>query len=434
VLKVEIEDLANSMKLLKIYVPAEEVDQQIDAAVRQVQPMVRVPGFRPGKAPAELVERRYTKLVQEEAMKNILSSAYRRAIDEHNLSPINYPEFDVGDTLPERGVPFYFQARVEVRPEFTLTDFYKNMVIDVPKIQITEEQVEEVLQRQREEMAQYEPVEDRDTVRADDWILIDFQTKKEDKVLQKMEGSLVQLGVGVLAQEIENALVGMKVGEEKDIPISTEEGEVMFHVVIRGIKKQVLPELNDEFAKDVGGFESLRALREEIKHRLEEAAKKEQEEFIRRRIIEELVSGVDIELPPSLVEEELDYILYNMGMARVAAAQGKNLEEVREELRPVAERRVKASLIIDEIAKKEGIVVGEDEIKHQLEELTPTWTEEQRKQYLARGGSESIRFEVKKNKVMEFLRSCATINEVVEPKRIIVPGREKKGKGRIIRP
>ncbi|NOX96737.1 MAG: trigger factor [Nitrospirae bacterium] len=434
-MKIEIEKLPECKQQFKIEVSAEEVDRQFEITYKELGRETRVDGFRQGKVPLPILKKRFREVAASEALKKIVSVAYTEAVKEKNIFPLGDPDVKVGEELPEEKKPFSFQVTIETWPDVKVKK-YKGLSLERERIEISNEEIEAVLEMKREENADFLPVEGR-PVQKDDWVVIDVKSFLDEKPFQSAEGYLFRLGSGVFPPEFEEKLIGKlpEADEEQEIEVPLPEGKssakLLYRVKLKGIKERRLLIVDDEFARDLGEFNSLAELREDIKNKLEARAREEEEGKLQGEAVDLLIKENEMELPSRLVEEQLDHLML---VSRASdEEEGKN--ELREKLRPLAIKQVKSSLILEEISRRENIVATEEEIKKEAEESKISLTKENR---------EDLAHRIKRRKTLDFLINQAEVKEKEKPLvltpdqvRMLMP-QEKKfrkpGGGRIIVP
>ena len=443
-MKVEVEKLADGKQLLKIEVPPEEVDRQLEAVYKDLGKKVRVDGFRSGRIPLPVLKMHFSKLAQTEALKKIVNWSYPEAIKQLNIIPISDPDIEVGDALPEEKKPFSFKVKVETRPEVKV-EGYKGLSVEKERIEISNEDVDRVLEMEREENADLLPVEGR-PVKENDWLIVDFKSFLNETSFQNVEGYLFQLGSNVFPEEVEEGLVGCQVGEEREMEVLLPKGEsseekILYQIKLKGIKERRLVIVDDEFARDLGDFDSLAELREDTRKRLERRAKEEEERRLREKIINILVERTEVEVPPSLVEGQIEHLMLASKLEPGRESEGAT--QLKEKLRPLALRQVKVALILEGIAGQEGIVATREEIEEEAIS-EPRSIPKRRETPLTEDGRSALAYRIRKRKTLDFLVSRAKIKEkekslILTPDevRMLRPLRKKllePGEGRIVVP
>jgi trigger factor len=369
---------ANCRREIELEIPAEEVTKLTDKTAKEFAKVARVPGFRPGKAPLSLIKRRFADDIKGEVLQKLVPEHVEKAVAEHKLTPVSQPQVD--NLEFNEGQPVKFRASFEVLPEFTLGD-YKNMEIEMPEMAIGDEDVNKALTEMQQRAAAFTPVEGRE-VENDDFVQVKLVGTPEgggDPL--NAESVLCHVGAEETMEPFNENLRGANVGDHKDFDVAypadypdTQLAGKTFHysVDVLGIKTKKLPELNDEFAKDVSDATSLDELKKKVHESLEHERDHRQKDLQREKVIGELVKLHDFPVPESLVEHQMDVRLERV--VRSLAQQGVDPRAVNVDwvsLRKRQEERakedVKAELVIDRIASEEKIDVTEEELEHELE-------------------------------------------------------------------
>lgn len=383
-MKVSTEKIPDSQVLMTIEVEAERLDQAREKALRKLAPRAKVPGFRPGKAPPDMVRRYFgDERVLDEALDALVPAVYREAVEaDESIDPIARPRLVVETTEP-----LVVKATIPVRPTIELGD-YGSVRVQTEPVVVDEARVEETLTIIRRRVATHEPMERE--LAWNDIARIDLRAVVGEETLVQQQEADIQLveGRDVLFPGFEEALIGHKKGETLEFDLDVPENikdekfagkQAHFTVTIAETKEEVLPELDDEFAKQVGeSFDSVDALRERIR---EDIRKHEEEQLTNRyhdEILGELVDRATIEFPPVLLESEVDRLLHDQAghiergedMERYLQGIGKTEEEVRAELRPVADLRLRRSLVLGQVAEAENIEVSDEEVAEEIGRLT----------------------------------------------------------------
>jgi trigger factor len=371
---------ATCRKELDLEIPAEEVTKATEKVAKDFAKIARVPGFRPGKAPISLIKRRFADDIKGEVLQTLVPEHVEKAVAEQKLTPVSQPQVDKLEY--NEGQPLKFRASFEVLPEFSLGD-YKNMEIEMPEMAITDESVANTLAEMQQRAATFAPIEGR-PVQNDDFVQVKLHgTPEGGGEPLNAESVLCHVGAEETMEPFNENLRGANAGDHKDFdvdyPADYPDAKLAgkkFHysVDVLGIKTKKLPELNDEFAKDVSDATSLDELKKKVREGLEHERDHRQKELQREKIIGELVKLHDFPVPESLVEHQMDVRLERV--VRSLAQQGVDPRAVNVDwvsLRKRQEERakddVKAELVIDRIATEEKIEVTEEELQHELEHV-----------------------------------------------------------------
>lgn len=386
-MKAALERREGHRAYLTVEVDPQEVEQALERAYRQLARRVVVPGFRPGRAPRVLVERRVGReAVLERALDDLLPQAFARAVEMTGLEPVDRPQIE--DLRFAEGQPLRFRAVVTVRPEVELPD-YRSLRVPLEVPEVTPEHVQQALERLREDQAALVAVEEPERgVQPGDVVMIDYRGELDGQPLPhgQGEGVWVEVGAGRLLPEFERELPGMRVGERKafevrfpeDDPDEGRRGKVArFEVTVREIKRKELPELDDEFARALG-YPSLEELRRDVQNRLEQRVRAEAEQALREQVVRQVVDGARVDVPEVMVERRLDQMIDDVrrrveaartSLESYLAARGQTVEGLREQLRPQAERAVRQELVLDAVARREGIQASEDDVAREVQAL-----------------------------------------------------------------
>jgi trigger factor len=421
-MKVTVEDISPVKKKLHIQVQPDAIAKEMEKAVADVAKKAKIPGFRPGKAPKTVVERHYQAEIESEVMNRLISESYLQAVRENNLSPVEMPNITNISPL-QKNEPLNFTAQVEVRPRFTLGT-YEGIEVPEAPVTVTDEEVVQTIDRLREMYAQLEVVEGA-PLDASHTAIIDFEGFREGKPIEgaKAQDHMLALGTGSLIPGFEEQLTGMNKGETREIDVNFPADytsrdlagkDAKFTVTLKEIKKKALPELNDEFAKDIGDHKNVDELKARIREDLEIRKKNEQASAQREELMKKLVEAHDFDVPEGMVEREL------MGMARSQATrmarQGMDLQTFdiaafRERNKDLAVKRVKGLLLMEAIAEREKIEVSPDEMNAAMAAAarsTGQKLEAVRKYYEDQeGGMDNLRMSLLQEKTLAHLLSKA---------------------------
>ncbi|NLJ86905.1 MAG: trigger factor [Firmicutes bacterium] len=383
-MKTTVERLEGNQVALEVEVGQERVEQALDQAFRKVAQQVRVPGFRPGKAPRRVIEMRVGKeLLYQEALDDLIPRVYTEAISESGIKPIDMPELDILEM--EDGKPLRFKAVVEVEPEVTLGE-YKGIAATKQIERITNADVDRVLEEMRERSAQLVTT-DRQEIQTGDFAIIDFTGYIDEQPFPggAAQGYTLEIGAGQFIPGFEEQLVGSEPGETKQVTVTfptdyhaTELAgkEARFDVKIHEIKEKSYPALNDDFAKDLGDFETLLELRADIRQRLEDAAAKDAQNTLEVDLTQKAVDLAQVDIPDKMVELQIDHKIQHLerdlqysglDKERYLEILGTTEEELRSRMWEEAENEVKTTLVLEAIVAKEGITVTDEEIDERID-------------------------------------------------------------------
>ncbi len=411
------------LRTVTVEIPAEVVTQERDKIVQQYAKVARVPGFRKGKVPAGVVRTRFQQDINEEIVRNLVPKAFREETQKQGLAPISQPQ--VTDLHMHDGEPLKFTAEFEILPEIP-TEGYEKIKVEHPQVNVTDEEVEETVSNLREQRATYDPIEDR-AAENGDFVQISFEGRdKADADAKPVEvpSILVELGGKNTVEEFTTNLMGTKPGDEKtfDVAYAADYGDqrlagktVEYHVKVSSLKKKVLPELDEEFIKELGGdFKTAEELRAKIREGMEHEKKHRAEHEGKDKLVDELVKLHEFPVPQAMVESQIETRL-ERGL-RALAQQGMRAEDMRkmdfhrlrDGQREAATREVKASLLLEKIADAEKVEVSDEEMDQQIAGLArqSQQTPEQVRSRLTQDGSlDRIRTQIRNEKTLDLLYS-----------------------------
>jgi trigger factor len=385
--RTTVTEREDSKVLLEVEVPREEVEQALEAAVRALAKQVRIPGFRKGKIPREVIVQRVgMEGIVHQMLDERLSDWYQEAIRESGIEPVDRPEVDFEDA-PESGKSFTFQATVQVMPKPELGE-YKGLEVPRLHAEVADEEVDRQVDRLREEFAELRVVEGR-PVQEGDFVTMDFAGTVEGEPVEQAAATdyVLEVGSQQLLPDLEQALVGMAAGEEKQAPVSFPEDyhaedlrgkTVDFEVKVKEVKEKVLPSLNDDFAKDVSEFETLLELRLDIRKKLQSSRDTAVERQYRSAAVKQAADNATVELPEAVIDqqagemvEEFAHSLAHQGtdLGRFLEMTGQNVERLLSDVRPQAEDQVRQTLVLEAVAEAEGLELVEEELEKRFDEM-----------------------------------------------------------------
>ncbi|MGN1033069.1 MAG: trigger factor [Intestinibacter sp.] len=426
-MKAELIKKEGNVVDFKLTIDNEKFEAAINKAYNKTKGRFNIAGFRKGKAPRKIIENNYGKGVfYEDAIDIIFPEVYPSAIDELELSPIDRPSIDVEEISKDNGLVLL--VRVQVQPEFELGQ-YKGIEVAKVEHNVTEEELDARLKQLQEQASRL--VESDDVVQNGDTVNIDYEGFKDGVPFAggKEDGHDLVIGSGQFIPGFEAQLLGRENGEEVEINVAFPEdyhvqelsgAPVIFKVKINSIKTKELPELNDEFAQDTSEFETLEELKADIKAKAEEEAANIAKSEERNAVVQKVVDNTEIEIPDVMVDAqtdnyimELNYSLQYQGFSveQLLEMTGKTMEQLREEKKADSIKSVKSALVIDAIAKKEGIVASEEELEEEVTKMAEAYnmTAEQIKQALKPSDLEDINRQIVIRKTVDLLVENAVI-------------------------
>jgi trigger factor len=426
--KVSVNNVSGCTKEITVEVPTETVQGQMDGIYQQISQEAKIPGFRKGKVPLDVIRKQYKSAAREEMVHRRLPEFFRTVLIEQKIDPVAQPQ--ITHLQFEEGTPLKFVATVEIKPEFSLKD-YKGLKVNKAKIEVTDEDVNKSLDQMRDQMAQLVPTEDR-PAKNDDWVLIDFDGKIDGKPFEGGKASRypVLLGTKNMLADFETNLIGLKIGEEKTFKMKFPEDygskdisgkEVEFTVKLHEIKAKKLPELNDDFAKDGGRAENLADLKEKLKKQIAQSKENEQRTKMIEQIGEKLIADHKFDIPTSLVNMEQQRLV-QQGVERLRG-QGIDANMLPDEqkkqfvegLKPVAEKNVHLALIVEKISAGEKIKTEEGDIDAYFEKISGNIGQpaDVVKRYVQQQGNlDSIKDWIQYEKTLDFLIAQSKIETV----------------------
>lgn len=420
-MSVKFEKLEGNQGVLTVEVDAAKVNEGLDAAFKKVVTKVNVPGFRKGKMPRAMFEKRFgIESLYQDAIDILLPEAYANAIEESGIDPVDRPEIDVEQI--EKGKSFIFKATVTVKPEVKLGE-YKGLEVEKVETEVTDEDVANELKTLQERQAEL-VVKEEGKAENGDTVVMDFEGFVDGEAFEggKAENYSLELGSGQFIPGFEEQLVGLATGEEKDVEVSFPEEyhatelagkPAVFKVKIHEVKGKELPELDDEFAKDVDEeVETLDALKEKIKNRLVDSKKHEAEHHVRDTVVDKAAANAEIDLPAVMIDTEVDRMMQEFEQR--LQMQGMNLElyfqfsgqdenALREQMKEEGEKRVRVSLTLEKIAAEENLEVSEEDVDAELNKMAEMYNMTVDNIKAALGNVDGIKGDLKVRKAVEFL-------------------------------
>jgi trigger factor len=407
---------------ISVEIPADEVARETEAIVQKYQKAAHLPGFRRGHVPASIIRQRYAEDLKSDVAEALIPRYFRKEAEKQGLMPVSQPR--VTDLHIHDGEPLRFKASFEVMPEIPV-EGYKELRADKPEVVVTEEEVEQALNNVREQHATFTSVEGT-TLSEGDFAQASIEGKPKDgdgggANPVHMDEVMIEIGGKNTVPEFSENLRGASAGDEKTFeviyPADAEDQRLagktfVYTVKIHGIKQKTLPELNDDFAKELGEFTSFDQVRKQIRENIHAERQHTAEREAKDKLVAELVKRNEFEVPEALVDRQIDVRL-ERGL-RALAAQGMKMEDMkkmdlprlRAGQREQAVQDVKSSLLLERVADLEKIEVGEDEINHELEAVakqTKQTSEAVRARLTQDGGLDRIRNRIRSEKTLNFL-------------------------------
>jgi len=410
---------------ISVEIPAAEVARETELQIQRYQKSARLPGFRAGHVPASIIRQRFGDGLKNDVIEALIPKYFRREAEKQGLIPVSQPR--VTDLHMHDGEPLTFKASFEVLPEIQV-EGYKELRAEKPEIAVTDEEVEQALTNVREQHAAYTTVEGRPLAEGDFAQASMDGKPKDDKDIEAakanpvhMDDVLIEIGGKNTVPEFSQHLTGASAGEERTFDVSYPDdiadkrlaGKTFVYTVkVNGIKQKALPELNDDFAKELGEFTSLDQVRKQIRDNMEAERRHNAEREAKDKLVAELVKRNDFEVPESLVDRQIDLRL-ERGL-RALAAQGMKMEDLKKMDLPrlragqkdQAVQDVKSSLLLERIAELEKIEVSNQEVQHEIDALakqSKQTSEAVQARLTEDGGLDRIRMRIRSEKTLDFL-------------------------------
>jgi trigger factor len=431
-MKTELTDVSETRKTLTIEIPTEVVDAEINRIARTYTKQARVPGFRPGKVPATVVKQRYREQILHDVMHGLIPRAVDDALQERGIEPVDTP--NIRDVALHEGQPLTFTANIETVPSFDPGDL---STISLPAVDssVDDEAVDKTLERLRQQAAQFEPVEDR-PVGENDTVTLDIERRTGDGGSDRHEGVHVEIGAAANPPGFDTELTGLNTGDDKTFTVHFPEDyqvkelagtDVVYAVKVKAIRRKVLPVLDDEFARSLGDFASLDALRERVRTDMEQEAEEGANRQVRGELLKQLAQRVTFELPASLVEREIDRRLEEFARQLVAQQvdpreTGIDWGQFRESQRDAARTAVASALVLDELARRENLTVSTEDVDKEIDEFaqrsgrTPAAV---RAQIEKEGGLGRLSAGLRREKAVDLALTRAKMAETLLPPQIL---------------
>lgn len=428
-MQIKVESLSKVKKKINFEIPASRVATEIDKVYEQIRKRTAIRGFRKGKVPMALIEKHYSDMMEQDVVKNLVNDTYFKAIADEKIYPVSYPVIE-NDAL-QKGEPFRYAAVIEVFPEVALQD-YVGLEAAKEIYQFDEEAVNRRIEELRQSLAQLKPAAEEHVAATGDFVTFDFEGFIDGVPFENGKGEdyQLELGSGRFIPGFEDQLCGMKAGENREITVTFPEPygmaelagkDAMFAISVKEIKFKELPSLDDDFAKELGEFETLDQLRAQLGTEYERQEKERIDSEFREKIVKALIEKNDLEVPEALVNQQLELML-ETAKKRLAYQRlnlemmGLDDEKYKIQFRLVAEGQVKGSLLLEALAKKEGITATEEDADEKFRQMSgdnEQSLEAVKKHYQQNDQAKQNLFaQIREEKALDFLIARAKITEV----------------------
>ena len=432
-MSVQVETLEKNMAKITVEVSEDKVEAAIQQAYVKQKGKIRIPGFRKGKVPRKMIEKMYgPDVFYEDAVDQLIRENWKPAADESGVEIVSRPLIDI--TQIEAGKPFIFTAEVAVRPEVQLGE-YKGISVAKMEVSVTEEEVDQVIERERERNARAIEVEDRG-IENGDTAVIDFEGFIDGVPFEggKAEGHSLEIGSHSFIDTFEDQLVGHRSGDEVEVNVTFPEEyhdekvagkPAMFKVVIHEIRTKELPELDDEFAEDVSEFDTLDEYRADVRRQLEEKAKEEALRIKEDEVVGKVVELSEMDIPEAMIETQVEVMIEDyaqriqsqgLTFEQYMQFSGLTMDKLKEQVRPDATARIERSLVLEQIVKEENIETTDEELAAEIEKIVAPYGQqaEQLKEQMSEEDKDSIRKDYAIQKAVDLIMEAAVEVEEIE--------------------
>lgn len=386
-MKVELQNISEVEKILKVEVPQEKVNEIIQQVTNQVKKKAKIKGFREGRVPVYLVKKLFKEEIEEKSIAKIIEDTLNKAIKETKMEPLLRPRIEEWGELKE-GEPFNYSVLVEIRPVIDIKkEDYIGIEVEKETDEINEEEVDRILNEFRYSFSELKKVEKDEPIEERYVAVIKFEAYEGEKLIpgHQAEALFIDVGTGEFNEKVEKELIGKKEGDKFSVEVEyPEEGlnpllagkKVRYEIEVKEVYKRELKELNDEFVKSLNiGFETVEALKKSVKNRLLEDKKRRNENKFREKLLEKILEKVDFKVPARYVELKLYQLLEQVreGLERDGLSFDKlniSIDKLKERLYPIAEKQAKEELLLEKIAELENIEISQDEINDTVKAIS----------------------------------------------------------------
>ncbi len=385
-MEVLVEDISSVKKKIQVQIPHEDVVRELDSAYLKLKKTVKIKGFRPGKVPRSTLERMFKKDVHTDVAGTLIQNSLIDAIREKDLPVVGTPKIDPPELDPEG--PFTYNATVELRPRLAPVAF-KGVELIQTLYSVKPEEIDRQIALMQKQLAELRPISETRPVREGDYVIIDYEGFKDGEPFaetQKTENHTLKIGQGSMTDEFDRQIIGLLPGQEKQVVGRFPQGypnsklaeqEITFHVVLKEIREEVLPEINDELAKKMDEFETLEELREAVRKSIQNGYDRRSEQELKEQIFKKLMTE-EFEVPDALVQAEIEEIIYDLYMKffqnNLSLEQlGLTREQIAQDYRKTAENQVRQHLFLGQIIEQEKLEITDDELESGYESFSRTF-------------------------------------------------------------
>ncbi len=427
-MKTEVEDLGGSQKKIICEIPSEDVQKEFDKQCKTLAREVEVRGFRKGKAPPSIIKRYFRQQIQQEVASQLVSSSLEEALKEHSLTPLGEPDIDAPAIEEEKD--YSFSITLDVKPEIEVGD-YEGVELEQEPTEVEEEEIQRSLEELRKAHGDLKPIEEDRGVVEGDTALVDYTAFLDGEPLPDHERKDVYMEINPesVKEDVQETLLGAKVGDERKMEVEYPDNyldkkiagkKVEYRLLVKKILVKELPGLDDEFAKDVGSYETLEELKDKLRGEIEKEKRARSRRALEESLLELLVDRNDFDAPRSLVQARhaqmmKDAKIHFLTKGLQMEESSEDYQKLESNLAELAERDLKKHLLIEAIAKKEAIRASDDDVEEKIREIA-----EQHEQSVEKvkadiqkeeNGLENFRSNLLRGKTLDFLLSKATIKD-----------------------
>lgn len=417
-MNIEIKELENNQKTLTIEIPEKIVMEKIEDVYRQINASAKLKGFRPGKIPRNLLRTYYWKKVKSQTINDLVPDYFQKAIDEKKLQILGQPEFE-GEVEVKEKAPLSFKVIITTWPRIDLPEDYKKIEVAEEKTEITEEHIQKALQELQNQHAKYQVVTDR-PIKERDQVILNYKSSDSESGagIEEIQDAIIEVGSDKILPALSRNLIGMNKGDEKEFEETFPEDfaneklagkKIGFKIFVNEIKKKILPDIDEDFAKDLGDY-TLPKLKEEITGNIKKQLDEQARNKMKNSLIDKLVAMTSIDPPEIMIKNEIDAMIHDIKIG--LANQGKklneseaNIKKLNTDLREGAIKKAKTSLALYEIACREGIELSDEEIETQVKQVAMMYRQD----------VEQIRKSLK-SELEKSLREQKTVDFLLKPK------------------